>query len=690
MPTVHCSNRDCQAPNDLGDRLCKTCQTPLLKRYLWSVGDWIKAYQPGELLLDRYLLVRPQVLLDTTPALGVDGPEEIPAHILPYQKLLPFRLNVPEVYDYFPSWDEEKDLSVWLLDYGPVPLDEAGEPIHERLLPSLGEMWEQASPLQQLTWLWQIIRLWQPLQRQGVVSSLLEFDWLRVQGAQVFLQQLQLDEHQFYETKYLAGVWEPLLTNAHPAIADFCQTLWHKLKQGKVPHADYLLRVLDAGIQSLAEQYDFSYTVFALTDGGPSRDHNEDACFPVSETPIEGQQLANTMTLICDGVGGQEGGEIASQWVIDHLPIRVISKVQKQMNEPDQIRGFIQHLKEDIQEVNEQLNRRNDREERVERERMGTTLVMALADFQQFFLANVGDSRCYWLTRNSCKQVTVDDDVASREVRLGLMLYRHAVELPRSGALTQAVGLGPAGQLHPIIQRLIVPTDSLFLLCSDGFCDHNRVEQYWQDDFLPVLQGDRPVAEAVPRLIELANQVNGHDNVSVALMHCQISPSVPTPTQAEASAAQGEDGTTLEEDFAGDTEFGLKAIAYPDFSQRPVPKPKETEPEHPIPQQDPRESLASRPFDTQPPLPPEEIPLNPPLDPPPAPVTMAKSSNQPSPSMGLAAKFLTLSKTSQLLIAGGIVVIIAALTVAVLNLGQGDGEQNQPSSSLIDLSVGHG
>nr|WP_199309514.1 PP2C family serine/threonine-protein phosphatase [Synechocystis sp. FACHB-383] len=667
--------------------MCKTCQTPLLKRYLWSVGDWIKAYQPGELLLDRYLLVRPQVLLDTTPALGVDGPEEIPDHILPYQKLLPFRLNVPEVYDYFPSWDEEKDLSVWLLDYGSVPLDETGEPLHDRLLPSLGEMWEQASPLQQLTWLWQMIRLWQPLQRQGVVSSLLEFDWLRVQGPQIFLQQLQLDEHQFYETKYLAGVWEPLLTNAHPAIADFCQTLWQRLKQGKIPHADYLLRVLDTGIQSLAEQYDFSYTVFAQTDGGPSRDHNEDACFPVSETPIEGQQLANTMTLICDGVGGQEGGEIASQWVIDHLPIRIISKIQKQMNEPDQIRSFIQHLKEDIEEVNEQLNRRNDREERVERERMGTTLVMALADFQQFFLANVGDSRCYWLTKDSCKQVTVDDDVASREVRLGLMLYRHAVELPRSGALTQAVGLGPAGQLHPIIQRLIVPTDCLFLLCSDGFCDNNRVEQYWQDDFLPVLQGDRPIAEAVPRLIELANQVNGHDNVSVALMHCQISPSVPTPTQAETAAATGEDETTLEEDFAGDTEFGLKAIAYLDFSQKPVARPKETEPEHAIPQQDPKESLASRPFDTQPPLPPEEIPLNPPLDPPP---TMAKQPEPAHRSGGLAAKFLALSKTSQLLIAGGIVIIIAALTVAVLNLGQGNGEQNQPSSSLIDLSVGHG
>lgn len=684
MPTVHCSNRDCQAPNDLGDRLCKTCQTPLVKRYLWSVGDWIKAFQPGELLLDRYLLVRPHVVLDTTPALGVEGPEEIPAHILPYQKLLPFRLNVPEVYDYLPSWDEGRDLSVWLLDYGPVMVDEAGEPVHDRLLPSLGEMWEQASPLQQLTWLWQMIRLWQPFQRQGVVSSLLEFDWLRVQGSQIIFQELKVDEHQFYEMKYLAGVWEPLLTNAHPAIADFCQTLWQKLKLGRIPHADHLLRVLDIGIQELSEQYDFSYTVFALSDAGPSRDHNEDACFPITEAPIEGQQLANTMTLVCDGVGGQEGGEIASQWVIEHLPIRIISKIQKEMDNPQEIRRFIQHLKEDIEEVNEQLNRRNDREERKERERMGTTLVMAMAHFQQLFLANVGDSRCYWLTGNSCKQVTVDDDVASREVRLGLMLHRHASELPRSGALTQAIGLGPSGQLHPIIQRLIVPTDGLFLLCSDGFCDYGRVEQYWEEDFLPVLKGDRPLGEAVPKLIELANRVNGHDNVSVALIHCQISPSVPTQTQAEKAAleAQAEaeqtdgEGQVPEDDFSGETELGLKAIAYPDFTNKGSVKPKETQDDHPIPQQDPKESIVPRNIETDVLLASEpSVPL------PPRPITKQKEP-------GALAKFQSLPQTTQLLIAGGAVILIAILTVVALNIGKGD--NNQSPQSFIHSSLGHG
>ncbi|MEB3229266.1 MAG: PP2C family serine/threonine-protein phosphatase [Synechocystis sp.] len=686
MPTVCCANRDCQAENDLADRQCQTCQTPLIKRYLWAMGDWIKAYQAGELLLDRYLIMGSQVVLDTLPAIGVEGPDEIPDYILPYQKLLPFRLNLPAVYDFFPSSDDAIDLSVWLLDYGPVLLNDAGKPVHDRLLPSLEAEWEFASPLQQLTWLWQLVRLWQPLQRQGAVSSLMEFDWLRVNGGQVQLQQLKLDDHQFYELKYLAAPWEPLLTNAHPAIADFCQTLWMRLKQGKIPHADHLLRVLDLGIQELAEQYEFSYKIFALTDTGPSRDHNEDACFPISETPVEGNQLGYTLAMVCDGVGGQEGGEIASQWVIEHLPVRLISKIEKQMNDPEQIRRFIQHMKEDIEEVNEQLSQRNDREKRLERERMGTTLVMTMAHFQQFFLANVGDSRCYWLTPRSCQQVTVDDDVASREVRMGMMLHRHAVELPRAGALTQAVGLGPSSNLHPIIQRLIVPTDSLFLLCSDGFCDHERVEQYWQEEFLPVLQGERSVDEAVPRLIDLANRVNGHDNVSVVLVHCQVSPSVPTPTQAEKKMSVFEISDAEEDEFGGDTELGLKAIAYPDFGGNKSAKTTTPHSEPNIPSQDPRMSTPpSEPSEPSTVAVKSKKTATPPIKLPPVTLPTPPTAGKPA---GILAQFQALPQTLQWLIAGGIVLFVTI--VGIMLVSQNNSNNNSAPQGGLHSSQGHG
>lgn len=521
MPTLCCPNPTCQTANELEREVCSACQTPLVKKYLWAVGDWIKAYQIGELIEERYRLVQPQVLLDTLPAQPTSGPDEMPPYIAPYLKLFGLRLHLPQVYDYFPSSDPEMDLSVWLLDPGAVPLGENGEPQHPELLPPLGTVWSGAGPLLQLTWLWQMAKLWQPLQAKNVVSSLLEPDFLKVNGYQVQLRELRLDEHQFYELRHLAPFWGPLLEQSDPLIAPFCETLGRRLSQGKIPHSERLIQVLETAITDLSNQYDFKYQILTLTDQGPNREHNEDACYPPSGLASEGNQLMTTLTLIGDGVGGQEGGEVAAQWVAEYLPLMISNQVQGGAAEPSAV---LEILKNCIEKVNDQLNSRNDAEERRERERMGTTLVLALAQNQQFYWANVGDSRCYWLTPDSCLQMTVDDDLACREVRLGYMLYREALELPRSGALTQAMGLAPSSQLYPVIQYAFAPADSLFLLCSDGLSDFNRVEQYWRRECLGLFNGEKTLEELAASLVNLANTQNGHDNVTVGLLFYQPRP----------------------------------------------------------------------------------------------------------------------------------------------------------------------
>ncbi len=660
MPSVCCANRECQASNDLADMQCEACQTPLIKRYLWAVGDWINAFQPGELLFDRYVLVESPIVLDMRPGLGVEGPETVPDYIQPYQKLFPFRLNVPEVYDYLPSSDTELDLSVWLLHYGAIALDDEGMPMYDHLLPSLSDRWEQVSPLQQLTWLWQIARLWQPLLQYGVVSSLLNRDWLRVNGAQVHLQQLKIDDPQSYEPSCLAPVWEPLLTNAHPAIAEFCQVLWQRLKTGKIPHAEHLLTVLDTGIYAIAKQFDITYQIFAATETVPSRGQNEDACFPIGETAVTGQRLSNTLTLVCDGLGGQDGGEIASQWVIEHLPTRLVSHVKKHMDRPKTVKRFMQAMEDDIGAVNNQLSERNDHEARTGRKRMGTTLVMFMAHFQQFFLANVGDSRCYWVTPQSCQQVTVDDDVASRSVRMGWMLYRHAVESPRSGALTQAIGLWASSKLHPVIQRLIVPCESIFLLCSVGLCDRQRVEQYWQSMLQPIFDGDRTVEQATTALIALANEKNGHDNVSVALIHCRVESSVLCLTQAETKQRAAEPVAQESEAVESDEENGIKAIIYPDMVSHKVTDFPVSDPTgFPIPQQNPRMTV--------PPHESTERPKTPPASTPPLLSSRkGEAPRLPKTSVRVWHQFKTLSRFAQILILAGGVAFVSVLFFGIM------------------------
>lgn len=72
---------------------------------------------------------------------------------------------------------------------------------------------------------------------------------------------------------------------------------------------------------------------------------------------------------------------------------------------------------------------------------MGTTVVTSMAIAHEIYFANVGDSRIYWITKDGCHQVTVDDDLATKEVRMGSGLYRLVSANPRTGALLQALGM---------------------------------------------------------------------------------------------------------------------------------------------------------------------------------------------------------------------------------------------------------
>jgi protein phosphatase len=88
-------------------------------------------------------------------------------------------------------------------------------------------------------------------------------------------------------------------------------------------------------------------------------------------------------------------------------------------------------------------------------------------------------------------------------------------------ALVQALGMSSATNLHPTVQRLIVDQDCVFLLCSDGLSDYDRVKQYWDSEIVPLLRGEKTVT-AVESLLQLANQKNGHDNSTIALVYCRV------------------------------------------------------------------------------------------------------------------------------------------------------------------------
>jgi serine/threonine protein phosphatase PrpC len=517
---IYCSNTRCQAQNPASNKFCQQCRTPLLKRYLWAIGDQIEAYQPGDILAERYLVVRKQIFLDTQPGRPPNIPQDIPGAITPYLRLSPYKVHIPQPYGWLTLPQGRRLQEIWLLEDAPIGETKTNE-AQGQLFPEITSIWKDASAIRQLNWLWQMAYLWEPFSREGVASSLLTPELLRVEGSLIRLLELQQDTKKAPSLQQLGKLWLQWLPGTSKVIAGFLKQLTSQLTEGKLQRADELVDLLDKALQDTGRSLEHSYQIFTVTDKGPNRNQNEDACYPPPGQLIRPGKGEVALAIVCDGIGGHAGGEVASSLAIETLRQRLANLPT---NSDDWNPAILtEELERAACAANDAISGQNDDENRSDRQRMGTTLVMARSCAHEMYITHVGDSRVYWITQNNCYQVTQDDDLASREVRLGYALYRGAIQQPTSGSLVQALGMASSTTLHPTVQRFVVDEDCVFLLCSDGLSDNDRVEQFWQAEILPILTGQIEVKTAGERLLNLANRLNGHDNSTIALVHCQVS-----------------------------------------------------------------------------------------------------------------------------------------------------------------------
>jgi protein phosphatase len=505
--TLQCFSEVCQAFNHLSCKICHRCGLPLVKRYLWATNNSKFVFNPGELIAQRYLSWGSNVFLDTMPKMLPEPVENLPRSIQPYLKLSHILPHIPQVFGKL-SNDED----IWLLEYGTVPIGSDGEPLYLELLPTIEQLWSQSSPLQQISWLLQLTRLWEPLNSQGVLSTLLRPNLLRVNGDFVQFLELNYDHTEIVSLEDLGKVWLGWVDGASLSIKTFLYNLCQKLENREITQIANLLPILENAQREISNFYHWSYSLHILSDQGPSREQNEDCCYPPSGTLLNPTE--DLLALVCDGIGGQDSGEIASQMAIDSL-----KTLPESLTPTDNI---YQATKKAIFRANDLICQRNDREMRSQRQRMGTTLMMGMVKSNNIYLANVGDSRVYWITQDSCLRLSVDDDVASRSVKLGISLYREALDVVNSGALTQALGTTASSELYPNLQRQLPNQDCVILLTSDGLSDYDRIEQYWQSELLPLLRAEKELAQVGQNLISLANQKNGHDNTTIALILCRL------------------------------------------------------------------------------------------------------------------------------------------------------------------------
>lgn len=269
-----------------------------------------------------------------------------------------------------------------------------------------------------------------------------------------------------------------------------------------------------------------SWEYAAYTDTGRQRNHNEDY-FAIDskvhkqELP-EGAILTKTgLYILCDGMGGHAGGDVASKLAVNTIR-KYFQETWTSGELPNQ-----ESIKEAVYLANQAIYDLNQQQARSGMGRMGTTLVMLLLQDHQAAIAHVGDSRIYYLThREGLVQLTIDHEVAQREISRGV---EPTIAYGRADAyqLTQALGPRDQDYLYPDVSFLDIHEDMLLLLVSDGLSDNECLENHWQTHLQPLLSYDSDLEMGIQDLIELGNEYNGHDNITAILVRVIVSPSQP-------------------------------------------------------------------------------------------------------------------------------------------------------------------
>ncbi|MEO1589656.1 MAG: protein phosphatase 2C domain-containing protein [Cyanobacteria bacterium J06632_22] len=557
------------------------------KQYVWALGDGARQYAVGDRVRNRYEVMAPCIWQDLTPEQLPELLTNIPTFAQPYLQAYPRQLHLPGIYGVCRPQDGQ---TLLLLDN--VPVDRGG-----KLFPTLHQAWAEATAFRQAYWCAQLLDLWQSLSRLGVAASLLKGSNLRVEGWRVRLIAFVSEPAQ-PSLEDLSVVWSTLVDTAQPAFQSELRSLCEQMAQPEVD-IDTLTEAMNRSLLAQAAGLTLTLKVAGNTHPGPAngqgQPRNEDACYPsqseFQRTLTDDLPALPRIAIVCDGVGGHAGGEIASQTVVRSLQLQLRSLLTEAASQdepmpPDLVKEQIEAA---IRVANNLVAAQNDQQGRAQRQRMGTTLVAAVqipqriptgnGDWQEvneLYLAHVGDSRAYWITPEYCHRLTVDDDVAGREVTAGRSLMATARQRPDASSLSQAIGTREADKLRPHIQRFVLDEEGVLLLCSDGLSDNYQVETAWANYIGLIVKNIVSLPAAVESWIELANQKNGHDNVAVVLMHCQVSGGQASNRSGSLVAQQDQIPTDMTE--------ASKALLYGEAEDEPA-TPLPVEPEEGLPRQ---------------------------------------------------------------------------------------------------------
>ncbi len=238
------------------------------------------------------------------------------------------------------------------------------------------------------------------------------------------------------------------------------------------------------------------------TNVGKVRDNNQDSFFAGY---LEGKTF---LAVVCDGMGGANGGNIASSLAVDIFKRELadgIKKISEEKLPSDTVESIITYA---IKCANEFIYKKSTTQK--ELAGMGTTLVALLIYDGKAYIANIGDSRLYAVTAGSICQVTHDHSYVQTLVDKGKLSADEAMTHPNKNVIMRAVGTDSS--VTADFFKISLKGKS-FLLCSDGLSNFVLDEEMQR-----IIREAATPEIAVDTLIKKANKNGGSDNITAVLV----------------------------------------------------------------------------------------------------------------------------------------------------------------------------
>lgn len=236
------------------------------------------------------------------------------------------------------------------------------------------------------------------------------------------------------------------------------------------------------------------------TDPGCVRELNEDMVRIIRPTTPDELARRGVLAVVCDGMGGHEAGEIASRLATE----TIVRRFETDDGDP------LTLLTRAVQAANRAIFEAAERNRKLQG--MGTTVTALLLRGGHAYGAHVGDSRTYLVRNGDIFAMTEDHSAVMELVRRGVISREEARHHPEKNVISRALGSHRDVQVTGWPQPFAVLPGDAFLLCSDGLYD------LVEDAVLLATVRDTHPQVACDRLVTLAREAGGHDNISVAIL----------------------------------------------------------------------------------------------------------------------------------------------------------------------------